>query len=368
MRTFRLTLESSICWENSIISQTHSLHSTRIDMRQRHVLVLLAAVSLAIVTVLRLHLYGVFEIARTYATFYPYLRRHPETLFRYPTRQAPNQFVESGLVPRIIHQIMLTDGRPPTLEEYESAIKSCRNLHPNWTHHIWSDEDAKTFIGQHYPAIFPHYEGYKQSIQRANILRYALLDHYGGVYLDLDVTCLHPLDDLRHLPFLTPGAYPAGVNNAFILSRPHHSFLQYLLDRVPSRDLLWSSPYVENMLSTGCMFFSNHWISYVRSSVHHPGGKTPSEDMVYVLADKVGNMDSHMLRGAATTPLFKHGGASSWHGWDAGAIVLIGKHYGFFLGLLGLGAVFTLALIWRLSTRKVPGDGICLICDLSQDV
>ena len=222
-------------------------------------------------------------------------------------------------------------------------------MHSNWTHHLWTDERANAFMAEYYPHIFQHYQGYKQSIQRANILRYALLERFGGVYLDVDVTCLQPLDDLRHLPFITPGAYPAGVNNAFILARPGHGFLKHLLAGVESRDLSWGMPYIENMLSTGCMFFSNRWMSYVRSLM---GARGKEADQVYILADPTGNMDPHMLRGAVTTPLFRHGGASSWHGWDAAAIVLIGKHYVYFLSMVGLGAVCAGVLVWKLTRRS----------------
>lgn len=320
------------------------------NMRARSVLALLATIFLTALLLLRHHLRDLGEVARTYSTFYPFLSRHPETLYRYPqpAGASPPETGDGELAPQIIHQIFLTEGRPSKLAKYEPAIESCRSMHANWTHNLWTDERANAFMAEYYPDIFPHYRSYKQSIQRANILRYALLDHFGGVYLDVDVTCLEPLDNLRHIPFITPGAYPAGVNNAFILTRPHHGFLRHLLAGVPSRDLLWGMPYIENMLSTGCMFFSNRWMSYVRSLTPSHG---TAGDQVHILADPTGDMDPHMLRGAVTTPLFRHGGASSWHGWDAAAIVLIGKHYVYFLCMVALGAACASLAVWRLTRR-----------------
>jgi hypothetical protein len=208
---------------------------------------------------------------------------------------------------------------------------------------------------EHYPEISAHYEGYRQTIQRANVLRYALLHHYGGVYLDLDVTCRVPLDDLligEHAPsFLTPAAYPAGVNNAFILTRPGHPFLTASLARLPSRDLRWGLPYVENMLTTGCMFFTNAWMAHVRESAARVGHDLQGEgydNRVQVLADRDGCLESHMLRGKVVTPLFEHGGASSWHGWDAAVMVFVGKYYGSFLVLGILGCLCGFALILKI--------------------
>ena len=296
----------------------------------------------------RLHIRELSQVVRTYSTFYPYLKSHPQTLLRYPSPSIEADIHEEQLAPRHIHQIHLQEGRPSVLSKHAEAIISCRSVHPEWNHTIWTDETGTDFIQEHYPSIYPHYIGYKQSIQRANILRYALLDHYGGVYVDLDVTCRHSLDDLRHIPWVSPGAHPAGVNNAFILTRKGHPFLKHLLEAVPSRDLNWRLPYIENMLSTGCMFFSNMWMSYTRSGVMD---ESPS-NMVYILADEDGAIEPHMLRGVVTTPLFKHGGASSWHGWDAAAIVMIGKYYSYIM----MGSVGMMVLcgwvVWRLSGRR----------------
>ncbi|KAF1820650.1 glycosyltransferase family 32 protein [Dissoconium aciculare CBS 342.82] len=227
---------------------------------------------------------------------------------------------------------------------------------------MWTNDDASDFMRTNYPALYPHYENYRQTIQRANVLRYALLHHYGGVYLDLDVACRVPLDDLlagdEFPSFLTPAAFPAGVNNAFILTRPGHPFLTKLLERLPGRDLYWGMPYVENMLSTGCMFFTNAWMAYLREKKARSGHDSISrahEDRVQVLADHDGWLESHMLRGRVVTPLFEHGGASSWHSWDAAAIVLIGKHYGYFafLGILGCFSGFAFILRLTMSRRIV---------------
>lgn len=319
-------------------------------MRQRHTLLCSVLSLLSVLVLLRHHLRDLSDVARTYATFYSYLAHHPGTLHRIAGlehERDPGQ-EEIRLAPQIIHQIFLTEGRNASLSKYEPAIDSCKALHPDWTHYLWQDENAAIFVAQYYPALYPHYKGYKQSIQRANTLRYALLDHFGGVYLDLDITCLRQLDDLRDVPFLTPGAYPAGVNNAFILSRPHHRFLQHLVGGLASRDLLWGLPYVENMLSTGCMFFSNRWMSYVRSLPPNPAG----DDQVFILADQTGDIEPHMLRGVITTPLFKHGGASSWHGWDATAIIMVGKHYRLLLALLAFGPVVVGLALWRCARIK----------------
>ncbi|KAF2487521.1 hypothetical protein BDY17DRAFT_289134 [Neohortaea acidophila] len=168
----------------------------------------------------------------------------------------------------------------------------------------------------------------------------------------MDITCLQPLDGLRDLPFLAPGASPAGVNNAFILSRPGHPFWTHLLARVERSHLSWGLPYVENMLSTGCMFFSNAWMDYTSTLTRND---SHLEKRVFVLADEKQDLAPHMLRGAVKTPLFDHAGASSWHKRDAAAAKMAAEWY-LRVGLL----IIALAIVllcwqpWKKESREPP--------------
>lgn len=309
-------------------------------MHQRHIVTAFCVGVLLLFFLNRQHVDDLAEVVETYSGFYPYLRQHTWTLLRYQRHHdGSTELLDfaAPLTPPILHHIFLTDGRAGTsFVRYEADVQSCGALHQNWTHYVWNDTSADKFVREYYPKLYPHYVSYGQSIQRANVLRYTVLHHYGGVYLDLDIVCLKPLDGLRRFAWLTPAAYPAGVNNAFILSRAYHPLLQSIILELPKRDLQWGFPYVTNMLSTGCMFFSNRWMSYARSLLVKlgKGGTVAEEDKIYVLADELGMVEPHMLRGVVTTPLFKHGGASTWHGWDATAILLIGNHYGYFALLL----------------------------------
>lgn len=140
---------------------------------------------LASTYLLRLHLRDLSEIAGTYRSFYPTLREHPNIAFRYSSSAPTIEGDDIALAPRIIHQIFLTEYRNSTLQKYEAAISSCKDMHPDWQYMMWTDDTANAFMKQHYPVIWPHYQHYGQSIQRANVLRYALLEHYGGAYLDV---------------------------------------------------------------------------------------------------------------------------------------------------------------------------------------
>lgn len=66
--------------------------------------------------------------------------------------------------------------------------------HPGWEYRLWTDEDNRRFIHDHYAWFLPIYDGYDEHIMRVDAVRYFILDHHGGVYVDLDFECLRPLD------------------------------------------------------------------------------------------------------------------------------------------------------------------------------
>lgn len=160
-------------------------------------------------------------------------------------------------VPKLMHQTWQTKQVPA---KWAAARQSCLDLHPDFEHRLWTDEEGLAFIkvraglaaarrsrqapgrrlqpgrpigrlwshkrapggavatqraaadacpdastlcsstGQtrsappclrpvpqkHYPWFLPTYVAYPYSIQRVDVLRYFLLHHYGGIYIDLD--------------------------------------------------------------------------------------------------------------------------------------------------------------------------------------
>ncbi|KAM0704509.1 hypothetical protein Q7P35_008743 [Cladosporium inversicolor] len=185
-------------------------------------------------------------------------------------------------------------------------------------------EIATEWVHTQYPHLYKNYTSYAQTIQRSNILRYLVLHHYGGIYLDLDLTCRQPLDELLHAPFLTSSTskWPVGINNAFILSRPRHPFLGHLIrdERIEQHAREWPFPWLESMMTTGFMFLSNAWMEYVETHK-----RLSYRDSVFVLADSHGKYAEHALGGKAKTSLFEHARAGSWHGWDASIILAVEK-------------------------------------------
>lgn len=101
------------------------------------------------------------------------------------------------LIPKIIHQTFPDSSllKP----ELISNITWLKNNNPNWEYRLYDDKDITDFISNYYSKeilskfdqINPIY-----GAARADLFRYLLMYHYGGVYLDIKSTITKPLDEV----------------------------------------------------------------------------------------------------------------------------------------------------------------------------
>jgi mannosyltransferase OCH1-like enzyme len=144
-------------------------------------------------------------------------------------------------IPHTIHQIFIGGPVPPRYERY---AETWRRHHPDWSYELWDESRAHALIAEHYPAYLAMYEGYRHRIQRIDAVRYFLLHRHGGVYLDMDIECLRPIDELvagRQLLFtLQMGGYSNGVMGSVAA----HPFWPRVFEclRARQRRFAWRAP------------------------------------------------------------------------------------------------------------------------------
>lgn len=91
------------------------------------------------------------------------------------------------MIPRFLHQIWIGNLPPPV-----ALLHTWRDMHPDWIYRLWTDEkrcDGKPWKNQKQIDASPSWQG------KCDIMRYEVLERWGGVYLDADSKCLRPLDD-----------------------------------------------------------------------------------------------------------------------------------------------------------------------------
>jgi mannosyltransferase OCH1-like enzyme len=130
-------------------------------------------------------------------------------------------------IPKLLHLIWVGNKDVPT--DVNNNISKWRELMPDWNIRIWRNEDINE-------NEFPHYivDKINSSIkfaQKADIMRYHIIEKYGGVYVDTDNVPHRSLNDiltfgsdivLWHDNFVT-WEY---ISISFIGAVPHHPILQ----------------------------------------------------------------------------------------------------------------------------------------------
>lgn len=137
-------------------------------------------------------------------------------------------------IPKIIH--LICAGKQPP-EKYALFVERMQWMHPSWTIKIWDDETALSVVSMHFPEWVETYMAYPLPVQRADIFRIMITYLQGGFYLDLDMFCFKPLDELcKHEAVLgiekilsqdeclrLNHRYPVRIANYMFGSKPGHA-------------------------------------------------------------------------------------------------------------------------------------------------
>ena len=175
------------------------------------------------------------------------------------------------MIPKIIHQIWFKFGDGPSTppEKYQVMKKTWRDLHPDWTFMEWDLEKSRTFLKSHYPGYLDMFDGYIKDIFKVDAIRYFLLHHYGGFYVDSDCTCIRNIENLRkYKTVLCVDKYIKRVNNNhFMGSVPDNQFFKECYLKLPfTQHFQLKDSYVSTMSVAGPFFLHTMRISYKRKN------------------------------------------------------------------------------------------------------
>ncbi|MBN1364690.1 MAG: hypothetical protein JW976_07800 [Syntrophaceae bacterium] len=115
-------------------------------------------------------------------------------------------------------------------------------LHPDWEFRLWTDDDNMLLVERDYPDFLSLYKSYDYPVLKADFARILYLHKFGGLYADLDLEPLKPLDALMEKPCLVMGIEKGGMGkivhnrdfiiNACLASPKGHRFWEMLLERL----------------------------------------------------------------------------------------------------------------------------------------
>ncbi|KAH7386685.1 nucleotide-diphospho-sugar transferase [Phaeosphaeria sp. MPI-PUGE-AT-0046c] len=227
------------------------------------------------------------------------------------------------LIPKIIHQTYKNESIPA---HWQGPQQSCLDLHPDYEYKLWTDKKSREFIAAEYPWFLETFDGYPYPIQRADAIRYFVLHHFGGIYIDLDDGCNRSLDPLLAYPAWVRRTLPTGISNDAMGSVPRHPFFLKAIDSLTDYNRRWPLPYITVMASTGPLYLSIIWRHYNNAS---PEG---ANRVRILFPDEYNNHP---------WSFFTHHVGSSWHRTDVKVIFWLAKHW-VFVTFLGFAAGFSL--------------------------
>ncbi|KAI9152416.1 hypothetical protein H9P43_009207 [Blastocladiella emersonii ATCC 22665] len=151
----------------------------------------------------------------------------------------------TATIPRILHQSWKTRDLPAKFAQWHAAWGE---HHPSWDRRVWTDADNRAFVRERYSWFLPTWDALPATIMRVDSVRYLYLHAFGGVYSDLDLEPIRPLDPLLDdvvsgapgrpravLAFMSQDDNAHNVPNAWMASTPGHPFWLLAIAQVVAR-------------------------------------------------------------------------------------------------------------------------------------
>lgn len=150
-----------------------------------------------------------------------------KAIFEKNGKRAAANSSQACLIPKIIHQIWF--GPKPLPKYFRFCMDSCKKRNPEWKYSLWTETEvaAENFKYKNFyldPKINP--------AKRSDVLRFELLQKYGGTYLDVDFYCCKNLESLNQSFdfYCTIATELFDLNNAAMAAAPGHPLIELCLD------------------------------------------------------------------------------------------------------------------------------------------
>lgn len=150
-------------------------------------------------------------------------------------------------IPQTIHHIWLGGGTIP--DRLVSFRDSWAERHPGWEMKLWTEENLPPLVNQEL------FERASTPAQKCHIARYEILHREGGVYVDFDVECRRPIDDLLYGVHGFAAAEDddfAGI--AVLAASAGDTLLSQVIEKLPESFASGSNPSTQ----TGAWAFTPH--------------------------------------------------------------------------------------------------------------
>jgi mannosyltransferase OCH1-like enzyme len=80
-------------------------------------------------------------------------------------------------VPKIVHHTWKNEDIPM---EWRLTLAACKRMYSDFEFFLWTDAKSRDLIRDEFPWFLSTYDSYWHDIQRADVIRYFVLEKYGG--------------------------------------------------------------------------------------------------------------------------------------------------------------------------------------------
>lgn len=268
-------------------------------------------------------------------------------------------------IPMVIMQTWKNDHIPSKWKASQRAIK--RHM-PEWNYILMTDKDNLMFVTRHFPDFLHYFKSFEYPIQRADAIRYMWLYVNGGIYLDLDLEIMKPMDDLfyedKDLYVVKSSMIENVYTNAFMASKPGLRVMLQCLDEMKAPYAVWHiGKHLKVVNSTGPNMFTTA-INKVKADVNVKLAEMEANGEFIQRSDKfmVRELQSELIVACSVCdpkPCCTEGGycrilgGSSWSGNDTELLTfLYCNRYKLIVMLIVVIAIIAIVIIYVMKKRR----------------
>lgn len=135
-------------------------------------------------------------------------------------------------IPKIIHQIWLGSPVPESFKQLQQSWVE-NHIGRDWFYKLWTDEDVAQ-LNLYNQKFYNDTDNYGV---KSDILRWEIVYHFGGVYVDMDFECLRSLDILHYTYDFYTALQPLDTSfvqlgAALFGAAPGHPILKHCIETV----------------------------------------------------------------------------------------------------------------------------------------
>lgn len=144
------------------------------------------------------------------------------------------QFNQNRDIPPIIHQIT-SNIMGKSMKVVDKLVSLVKIKNPFYEHRQYSlDESGALILNLEGPKVKAAFDALQPKAYKADLLRYVLLKHYGGIYMDSKLAPFQSLDTFLPTkgPLMTVDNEEGTVQNTFLAFPPGDHLMDILIERI----------------------------------------------------------------------------------------------------------------------------------------